>query len=200
MSGLPADALRVLRDWPAPDPAQEQLRRAYVAHLELHPDGVWRHCLPAHLTASTLVVDPAGERVLLNHHAKGGFWGQFGGHCEPGDETLAAAALREAVEESGVADLRLLSEQPVDLDRHLLSAAFGGCGEHLDVRYAAVATADAAFGASGESHDVRWFDLSDLPGEAVRDLPRLIAAARRLAHGSASGGRSSPAAAETPSR
>lgn len=41
--------------------------------------------------------------MLLTLHPKVGLWLQMGGHCEPGDETLAAAALREATEESGIA-------------------------------------------------------------------------------------------------
>ena len=39
--------------------------------------------------------------MLLTLHAKAGQWFQLGGHCEPGDATLAGAATREAAEESG---------------------------------------------------------------------------------------------------
>jgi hypothetical protein len=39
---LHAEALSALRGWPAPDEAQESLRRRYVAHLEQHPDGTYR--------------------------------------------------------------------------------------------------------------------------------------------------------------
>ena len=63
--------------------------------------------------------------MLLTLHRKGGFWAQFGGHCEPSDTTLADAALREAREESGIEELRLVGDGPVDLDRHALSSAFG---------------------------------------------------------------------------
>lgn len=174
MSRLHEDALRVLTTWHAPDAEQAALCSSYVEHLRAHPDGVWRTCLPAHLTASTLVVDATGERVLLTLHRKGGFWGQLGGHCEPGDESLAAAALREATEESGIGALRLVGEAPVDLDRHALSSAFGGCGEHLDVRYVAVAPAGAEPAISDESSDLRWFGLRDLPPSAVADLSRLV--------------------------
>jgi 8-oxo-dGTP pyrophosphatase MutT (NUDIX family) len=178
VSGLHADALGTLTHWSPADAGQEALRAAYVAHLRAHADGVWRSCVPAHLTASVLVLDDSARHVLLTLHRKGGFWGQLGGHCEPGDTTMAAAALREGVEESGIPGLRLVGDGPVDLDRHELSGAFGSCGEHLDVRYAALAPPGAEPVVSDESHDVRWFDVDHLPPEAVDDLGRLVSRAR----------------------
>ena len=68
-------------------------------------------------TASTLVVSADRERVLLTLHAKARAWFQFGGHCEDRDVTLEDAALREAVEESGVPDL-LIDPEPVQLNPH----------------------------------------------------------------------------------
>ena len=210
-AGLHADALRSLTGWAAPDDPQEQLRSAYVEHLRTHDDGMLRSCVPAHLTASALVLDHTGEQVLLTLHRKGGFWGQLGGHCEPQDDTLAAAALREATEESGIDGLRLVVDAPVDLDRHALSTAFGTCGEHLDVRYAVVAPPGAEPVVSEESDDLAWFSIGrfpagDLPGTAVEDLARLVQRARAAlaqspARSSAqSSERSSPAVADTPSR
>ncbi len=197
-AGLHADALRTLTRWAAPDDLQEQLRSAYVEHLRTHDDGMLRSCVPSHLTASAMVLDHSGERVLLTLHRKGGFWGQLGGHCEPQDDTLAAAALREATEESGIDGLRLLVDTPVDLDRHALSTAFGTCGEHLDVRYAVVAPPGAEPVVSEESDDVAWFSAGDLPGTAVEDLTRLVQRARAALAQSSE--RSSPAVADTPSR
>ena len=135
--------------------------------------------MPAHLTASVLVLDEAGERVLLTHHRKGGFWGQLGGHVEPGDESLAAAALREGHEESGIEGLRLLGDGPVDLDRHRLSGAFGRCGEHLDVRYAAVVDRSVTPAPSAESLDVAWWSTTALPEGTRVELSALVAAARQ---------------------
>jgi 8-oxo-dGTP pyrophosphatase MutT (NUDIX family) len=185
-SALHDDASRVLGAWrptvAGPEgTAQNRLRREFIDHLRAHPDGQLKSCGPTHLTASTLVLDQPGERALLTLHRKGGFWGQFGGHCEPADTTLAGAALREAREESGIEGLVLLGgqhPQPVDLDRHRLSAAFGSCREHLDVRFAAVAAADATPRASDESQDVAWWPVDALPPGSVDDLARLVAAAR----------------------
>ena len=175
---LHASALEIMRGWVAPDDDQDELRRAYVRHLLDHDDGMLVTCLPAHLTASALVLDAAGQRVLLTHHRKGGFWAQLGGHVEEADRSLADAALREGREESGVEGLRLLGEGPVDLDAHELSSAFGRCGTHLDVRYAAVAPPGADPVVSAESHDVRWFAVDALPPGVVADIGRLVDRAR----------------------
>jgi 8-oxo-dGTP pyrophosphatase MutT (NUDIX family) len=200
VTALHDDAVRVLTGWAAPDDDQGRLRSAYVEHLNAHADGVLRSCVPAHLTASAMVLDHAGERVLLTLHRKGGFWGQLGGHCESADLSLAAAALREATEESGIGGLRLVGDGPVDLDRHSLSAAFGTCGEHLDVRYAVVAPPGAEPVVSDESHDVAWFAADRLPPEAVDDLTRLVDRARDALRSAQSSESPSPAVAETPSR
>ncbi len=167
---LHADAVRVLEGWVAPDAAQESLRAGYLAHLAAHPDGIYKDGPAAHLTASCFVLDPTGTRTLLTHHAKGGFWVQFGGHCERGDLTLAGCAQREGREESGVSTLTVTGG-PVDLDRHRLPAAFGRCREHLDVAYLAVLPLGTLPRVSQESLDVRWFHLDALPPGTVADLP-----------------------------
>jgi 8-oxo-dGTP pyrophosphatase MutT (NUDIX family) len=166
------NAVRLLRDWRAPDERQEQLRRDYLAHLSEHADGLLKSGPPAHLTASCMVFDASLRHVLLTLHRKGGFWVQFGGHCEPDDVDLPAAAMREAIEESGLpaADLRLV-DHPVDLDRHALPAQFGRCREHLDVAFAAIAPDGAEPVVSDESDDVAWWPLDALPDGIVADLP-----------------------------
>ncbi|MDT0265502.1 NUDIX hydrolase [Streptomyces sp. DSM 44915] len=174
MSALREDAAQALRAWAAPDDGQEELRQDYAAHLAAHPDGMWKSCRSGHLTASALVVDAAGGRVLLTLHRKIGRWLQTGGHCEPGDETLTGAALREATEESGITGLRLLPV-PVRLDRHETP-----CATHFDVQYAALAPAGARAVISEESLDLRWFDFAEaerLPDRSVREL---VAGARAL--------------------
>ncbi|AQA16559.1 NUDIX hydrolase [Streptomyces malaysiensis subsp. malaysiensis] len=162
------DAARVLTEWPAPDAAQERLRLLYGDHLAAYPDGMWKACGDGHITASALVVDPERERVLLTLHRKLRMWLQMGGHCEPGDTTLAGAALREATEESGIEGLTLLPDGPVRLDRHHTP-----CAWHLDVQYAVVAPRGAVTAISDESLDLRWFgydEVADVADESVRLL------------------------------
>ncbi|MFD7055743.1 NUDIX hydrolase [Streptomyces mirabilis] len=169
------DAVLVLKQYED----QEELRQVYLDHLSEHPDGMWKACTAGHVTASALVIDPAGGRVLLTLHRKLQMWLQMGGHCEPGDPTLAAAALREATEESGIAGLILLPGGPVTLDRHAIPAP---CNWHLDVQYAALAPAEAVAAISDESLDLRWFPYEEVADVADASVVRLVEATRaRLA-------------------
>lgn len=173
---LHADALAVLEGWRAPGDEQERLRRRYVDHLRAHPDGMTRGCTPDHLTASTLVLNATHDAVLLTLHAKAHAWFQLGGHCEPGDTTLAGAALREATEESGLTGL-VLDPVPVQLSEHAVPFC-GPTGDvhHLDVRFVAVAP-DTAHVISEESLDLRWWPVDALP-DPEPDLVELVALSR----------------------
>lgn len=174
---LHQDALATLVAWQPPTPEQERLRERYVAHLRTHDDGLRRSCFPDHVTAGTLVVNAPVTRVLLNLHGKAQRWFAFGGHCEPSDQTLAGAAEREAVEESGIGDLRF-DPVPAHLDEHAVGFCEArGVVQHLDVRYVAVAPASAVHAVSDESLDVRWFALDDLP-ELEPEMHELIEIAR----------------------
>ncbi|MGW4222259.1 NUDIX hydrolase [Streptomyces bauhiniae] len=165
------DAVLVLKGYEG----QPELRDAYQAHLAAHPDGIWRSCDAGHLTASALVIDPEHQRVLLTLHKKLRMWLQMGGHCEPGDISMAGAALREATEESGIAGLTLLPGGPVRLDRHPIPAP---CHWHLDVQYAVLAPRGAEQAISDESLDLRWFGYDEVASVADESVVRLLEATR----------------------
>ncbi|MCL3996354.1 NUDIX hydrolase [Streptomyces lavenduligriseus] len=165
------DAVLVLKGYEG----QEELRQSYLDHLADRPDGMWKACDAGHVTASALVVDPGRGRVLLTLHRKLRMWLQMGGHCEPGDPTLAAAALREATEESGIAGLTLLPGGPVRLDRHPIPAP---CNWHFDVQYAVLAPPGAVQEISEESLDLRWFGYDEVAGVADESVVRLLEATR----------------------
>jgi 8-oxo-dGTP pyrophosphatase MutT (NUDIX family) len=169
-----ADALSTMEFWRPVTAAQESMRQAYLGFLAARQDACARSCAPGHLTASAVVLDDSGEQVLLTLHPRVGRWLQLGGHCEPEDETLAAAALREAREESGMDDL-VIDPIPVHLDVHPITCSLGVPTRHFDVRFLVRAPRGAQPVCSAESDDLRWWPVSALP-PGSEDLTELVAA------------------------
>lgn len=172
-------------------PEQAQLLAAYREQLAAHPgsgpggsfagSALHREGPAAHLTASALVLTASADRALLLLHRKAGAWLQPGGHLEADDRSLAAAALREASEETGLGPVLRPAGDLVDLHHHGLGAAFGRCREHLDVAFVLVAPDGAEPEVSDESEHVAWFPLDALPEGVAPDVPpRLARAASRL--------------------
>lgn len=173
-----ASAVALLTDWQPPDPGQDALRHAVLAYLLARPDGCERACATGHVTASTLVVSETGDQVLLTLHPRLGRWVQLGGHCEDTDADITAAALREATEESGIADLELDSRLAA-VHVHPVTCSLGVPTRHLDLQFIATAPAHADIVISDESLDLRWWPIGGLPDDLDPGLAALAAAANR---------------------
>ena len=106
--------------------------------------------------------------MLLTHHRKLDRWLQLGGHAD-GDVDLGRVALREAEEESGLADLAVEPEI-FDLDRHWIPARAEVPGHwHYDVRFVVRATGSEDFVVSAESHALAWREIAEIAADANAD-------------------------------
>jgi 8-oxo-dGTP pyrophosphatase MutT (NUDIX family) len=135
---------------------------------ELGPGLLTKAAAPSHLTASAVVVTPDAASTCLVLHGKLGLWVQPGGHLEPGDPSVAAAAAREVTEETGLTGLTVDSVLPVPvlLSRHRSPCRPGVVDWHLDVQFALVAAAGTPV-VSAESRDVAWFGVDALPPDTA---------------------------------
>ena len=115
-----------------------------------------------HITASTWIVNRARDKALLTHHAKLHKWVQLGGHTDEGED-WTAAALREALEESGLAGLKLADNGLFDLDIHEIPArADTPAHWHYDLRFLVEADDGDSLTISDESRDLAWVPLDRL--------------------------------------
>jgi len=126
----------------------------------------------AHFTASAYVVDEEGLRTCLVEHPKLARLLQPGGHIEPSDISLEAAALREAREETTLeVELHSTAPRPLDVDIHEIPARAGEPTHlHLDVRYLVVGRGTPCAGAA-------WYEIG---AEGDASVGRLAAKALSL--------------------
>ncbi|MFC4602520.1 NUDIX hydrolase [Rhodococcus kronopolitis] len=164
---LHASAVAALELWRGDSDDAESLRHTMLAFLGSAPDGCLRSHAAGHITASSLVLDESGTHVLLTLHPRVGRWIQLGGHCEPSDETVVGAALREAREESGIEGLRI-DPRLLSAHTHPITCSLGVPTRHLDLRFLVRAPDGAPIAISDESQDLRWFPVDDLPDGAEK--------------------------------
>lgn len=149
-----------LRRYDPPDAPQARLRDQMVEFAESHPDALHRSCAAGHFTGSALVLDPGSGRVLVLLHTKLRKWLQPGGHTD-GEANLAATALREATEETGIEGLAVVGP-PADLDIHEVRPPNEPVHLHLDVRYLVLAPPSARAVGNHESQALRWVRPDEL--------------------------------------
>lgn len=143
------------------DPVADRHRGTVMDFVAMNPDAAERSCPQAHLTGSALVVDATGTRTILMLHRKLRRWFQPGGHAD-GDTNLAAVALKEATEETGLAGLRVVVPA-IDIDIHAVDHRDElGTHLHLDLRYLVLAPAETDLDGNHESIDIKWVARAEL--------------------------------------
>ena len=120
--------------------AQEVADRDTILRLLRTQEDIFLRENPvAHMTASAWVTTPDRTKVLMAYHNLYHSWAWLGGHAD-GCEDLLSVALKEVREESGILDVRPVSERIFSLevltvDGHEKKGSYVASHLHLNVTY-----------------------------------------------------------------
>ena len=160
------DIVEAIRAYVPGNEQEARDKEVMLRFLAENDDAFQRTNLLAHMTSSAWVVNPARDKVLMVYHKIYDSWSWTGGHAD-GDRDLAAVALREVREETGVQSARLVSDAILSLeiltvDGHEKRGVYVPSHLHLNVTYLIEADEhDALTVCEEENSGVQWFTLQE---------------------------------------
>lgn len=145
---------------------EEQDKKEMLRRLRSGEELYTRENASAHLTASAWVVSPDRKKVLMAYHNLYDSWAWLGGHAD-GERYLLAVAKREVQEESGLEEVRAVSDEIFSLeiltvDGHEKKGDYVSSHLHLNVTYLFEADPEQNIRCKpDENQDVAWFGLEE---------------------------------------
>ena len=170
---------------------EAQDKAFFLRFAAANPNCLIRENDIAHFTASAWVVTPDRSKVLMVWHNIYKSWSWTGGHAD-GEADLAAVALREVREETGVDSARLvspllLSLESLTVDGHVKRGEYLHSHLHLNLTYLIEADDASPLRVKpDENSGVRWFspeaalDACAEPWMVERVYRKLIDAVAKL--------------------
>ncbi|ADL53265.1 NUDIX hydrolase [Clostridium cellulovorans] len=147
---------------------QEKIDKEIILRcIEKFPDILTRDNQIAHITSSAFIVNKTKEKVLMIYHNIYDSWSWTGGHAD-GEEDLLAVATREAKEETGIKDIKLLSSGIFSLDiltviSHIKRGKYVAPHLHLSVSYLMEADdKQELFIKEDENSGVKWINTNEV--------------------------------------
>ncbi|MCL1848860.1 MAG: NUDIX hydrolase [Clostridiales bacterium] len=119
-----------------------------------------------HLTSSGLILNDTLDKILMIHHNIYNTWTWTGGHAD-GDADLEAVALREAREETGISEVRLLYMEMASFDNipvfgHWKNGSYVCAHLHFNAAYLLQASeAERLVVRQEENSGVKWVPLEE---------------------------------------
>lgn len=120
-----------------------------------------------HITASAWIVNASRTKVLMAYHNIMQTWAWLGGHAD-GETDLLQVALREAREESGVQNIRpvsqnLYSVEMLTVGGHVKRGRYVNSHLHLNATYLLEADeTDKLFVKEDENSGVKWIPIDEV--------------------------------------
>lgn len=124
----------------------------------------------AHITSSGFIMNETFDKVLFVHHNIINHWAWTGGHAD-GDKDLLYVALKEAKEETGIIDVKPLSDEISSIDilsvvPHVKNSKYINSHLHLSIAYILIADESEELKiCKNENSAVKWLPIENITKE-----------------------------------
>ncbi len=135
-----------------------------ILYIDTFDDVLTRNNKMCHFTASNWIVNKDKTKVLMIYHNIYKSWAWTGGHAD-GDSDLLNVALKEAREETGLKNLKVLNNdflgiQILTVDSHIKRGKFVSSHLHLDCCFLLEADENEVLKIKeDENSGVEWIDI-----------------------------------------
>ncbi len=144
------------------DENELKMKNETIEFVKTNEDCFKRELLIGHVTGSAWIINDARTHVLMTHHRKLNRWFQPGGHCD-GEPDLLNVALKEANEETGLKNLKVVDGEVYDVDVHLIPERKGiPAHYHYDIRFLIEGDMNEQLIITEESNDLSWVSLEKI--------------------------------------
>jgi 8-oxo-dGTP pyrophosphatase MutT (NUDIX family) len=150
---------------------QEEVdQKLIVDFIKKNDNSLTRDNKVAHVSSSGFILNKRMDKALMVYHKIYRSWSWTGGHAD-GESDLLKVALEEAREETGIENVKPLTEKIVTLDvlpvpSHFKHGKFVSAHLHLSIAYVLIADdTDRLMVKEDENSGVKWMKIKDIEKE-----------------------------------
>jgi 8-oxo-dGTP pyrophosphatase MutT (NUDIX family) len=150
---------------------QEEVdQKLIVDFIKKNDNSLTRDNKVAHVSSSGFILNKRMDKALMVYHKIYRSWSWTGGHAD-GESDLLKVALEEAREETGIENVKPLTEKIVTLDvlpvpSHFKHGKFVSAHLHLSIAYVLIADdTDRLIVKEDENSGVKWMKIKDIEKE-----------------------------------
>lgn len=159
--------MQEIRQYKPYNEQEEKDKALILTCMDAYDNLLTRENPVAHFSSSGFIVNKTRDKVLMIHHNIYNAWSWTGGHTD-GETDFLGVAIREAQEETGVQEVKVLSEGILSLDvlpvpAHIKKGVYVSAHLHLSIAYLVEVDEEELLKVKpDENSGVKWISIEEL--------------------------------------
>lgn len=173
------DILKQIEDYKPYNSQEEKDKEVFLKYLKSFDNCLSRENEYGHMTSSAFVLNKERTKIVMIHHNLYNSWGWMGGHADE-DSALLNVAIKEAKEESGLKNVKAISEDILTLDTlavlgHTKKGKYVPAHVHLSVAFLLEADEKESLHIKeDENSGVKWVPINQMIGLSTEPFMQYV--------------------------